>query len=63
LFGTPHGTDLVAMAAAFGLDAASVGSMTELNTRLGTRGPTVTVVATDRDVDVDEHRRLHASIL
>jgi len=63
LFGTPHGTDLVAMAAAFGLDAASAGSMTELNTRLGTRGPTVTVVATDRDVDVDEHRRLHASIL
>ena len=39
LFGTPHGTDIVALAAAHGIDAATVTTAAELAARLAGAGP------------------------
>ena len=39
LFGTPHGTDVVALASAHGLDATTVTTAAELVDRLGVAGP------------------------
>jgi 2-succinyl-5-enolpyruvyl-6-hydroxy-3-cyclohexene-1-carboxylate synthase len=55
LFGTPHGTDLVELAGAHGIDAATVTTPQELDERLGRAGPSVTRIVTNRD----ENRRLH----
>jgi 2-succinyl-5-enolpyruvyl-6-hydroxy-3-cyclohexene-1-carboxylate synthase len=62
LFGTPHGTDVVALAAAHGLDAASVTTPTELIARLRTVGPSVTRIRTDRAENVHVHTVLHAAV-
>ncbi len=62
LFGTPHGTDLVALAQAHGLPAdvaGDAGSLAELLDRPGSRG---VVVRTDRRDNVVEHARLHACV-
>ena len=66
LFGTPHGTDLVSVASAFGLAAESVttrsgyrAALAGAQARAGTR---VIVVSTDRSSNVDEHRRLQAAV-
>src|SRR5690606_18402012 len=48
LFGTPHGTDVTALAAAHGIDATTVDSAAALAARLAQPGPSVTRVATDR---------------
>ena len=55
LFGTPHGLDLVALARAYGVEAAEVGDVAELAWRPGVR---VVVVRTDRDENVTLHGRL-----
>ena len=60
LFGTPHGTDLVALAGAHGLDAATVATPAELVVRLGRRGPHVTRIATDRAANVAVHAAVNA---
>ena len=44
LFGTPHGTDLVALARAHGLDATTVTTAAELVDRVRDPGPSVTRV-------------------
>ena len=62
LFGTPHDTDLVALASAHGLDAATVDSLDRLRERLGVIGPTVTRVVTDRVENVALHDELHAAV-
>lgn len=62
LFGTPHGTDLELTGRAFGVDTGTIASIVELRERVGRRGPTITIARTDRERDVEEHRRLHASI-
>lgn len=62
LFGTPHGTDVVAVAAAHGLDAVAVSTADELRARLDRPGPHVTRVATDRAANVDVHAALHAAV-
>jgi 2-succinyl-5-enolpyruvyl-6-hydroxy-3-cyclohexene-1-carboxylate synthase len=62
LFGTPHGTDVVALAAAHGLDAATVTTATELRARLARRGPSVTRVRTDRAENVRVHAALNAAV-
>jgi 2-succinyl-5-enolpyruvyl-6-hydroxy-3-cyclohexene-1-carboxylate synthase len=61
LFGTPHGTDLELVGRAFGVDTETIASIVELRERVGRRGPTITVAPTDRERDVAEHQRLHAS--
>lgn len=60
LLGTPHGMDLVAIAAAYGADAARVGADTALTRRLWSSpsGVRVTVVATDRTENAEVHREL-----
>jgi 2-succinyl-5-enolpyruvyl-6-hydroxy-3-cyclohexene-1-carboxylate synthase len=62
LFGTPHGTDVVALASAHGIDASTVGSVDELGKRLEAPGPSVTRVATDRAENVGVHDRLNAAV-
>ncbi len=63
LFGTPHGTDLVAVAAAHGLPAERVSSRAGVQAALAgalTRGGVrVVVVDSDRDVNVAVHRELN----
>ncbi|MCB0968577.1 MAG: hypothetical protein KDB37_17230, partial [Ilumatobacter sp.] len=54
--------DLVALAAAHGLDAASVETLDDLRSRLSIVGPTVTRVATDRLENVALHDDLHAAV-
>ncbi len=63
LFGTPHGTDVVALAAAHGLDAVTVTSPAELAARITTPGPSVTRVATDRKDNVRVHAALNAAVV
>jgi len=60
LFGTPHGLDLVALSAAYGVDAERVGDVEQLAWRPGTR---VLVVPGDRDGNVELHRRLGRAVL
>jgi 2-succinyl-5-enolpyruvyl-6-hydroxy-3-cyclohexene-1-carboxylate synthase len=63
LFGTPHGTDVVALAVAHGLDAVSVTSPAELAERVTQSGPSVTRVATDRQANVAVHAELNAAVV
>lgn len=59
LFGTPHGLDLVALAAAHGVDAARVESAAQLDWQPGTR---VLVVPGDRDTNLGVHAELNDAI-
>jgi len=63
LFGTPHGTDVVALAAAHGLDGATVTTAAELVARLRAPGPSVTRVRTDRTENVRVHAALNAAVV
>jgi 2-succinyl-5-enolpyruvyl-6-hydroxy-3-cyclohexene-1-carboxylate synthase len=63
LFGTPHGTDVVALAAAHGIDARTVTTAAELTARLGAPGPTVTRIRTDRADNVRVHAALNAAVV
>jgi 2-succinyl-5-enolpyruvyl-6-hydroxy-3-cyclohexene-1-carboxylate synthase len=62
LFGTPHGTDVVALAAAHGVDATTVGTATELVARLAVPGPSLTRIRTDRAENVRVHAELNAAV-
>ncbi|MFZ4516746.1 MAG: 2-succinyl-5-enolpyruvyl-6-hydroxy-3-cyclohexene-1-carboxylic-acid synthase [Microthrixaceae bacterium] len=66
LFGTPHGTDLVAVAAAHGLPAERVASRTGLQAALAgaltRRGARVVVVDSERDANVAVHRELDDAV-
>lgn len=61
LFGTPHGTDLVGLAAAHGLRASTAGSATELADAVRRRGTSLVRVATERGANVSAHDALHAA--
>jgi 2-succinyl-5-enolpyruvyl-6-hydroxy-3-cyclohexene-1-carboxylate synthase len=63
LFGTPHGTDVVALGRAHGLDAVTVASADELAARVRAPGPSLTRVATDRTANVAIHRTLNAAVV
>lgn len=63
LFGTPHGADLVALAAACGVPATTVATRDELVDHLNRPGPWVVRVATDRRANVHDHRRLDEAVL
>ena len=62
LFGTPHGTDVIGLAHAHHLDAATVTRPAELAARLATPGPTLTRIATDRRENVELHKELNAAV-
>ena len=63
LFGTPHGTDIVALAGAHGIDAATVTTPAELTARLQLPGPTVTRIRTDRAENVRVHAALNDAVV
>ncbi len=62
LLGTPHGTDVIALARAHHLDADTVTQPAELVARLTSPGPSVTRIATDRTENVRLHDQLHAAV-
>ena len=62
LFGTPHGSDLVALAEAHGLPGHTVTTVDELTDALVRPGPWVVRVPTDRAENVAVHARLHAAV-
>ncbi|MEY2958525.1 MAG: 2-succinyl-5-enolpyruvyl-6-hydroxy-3-cyclohexene-carboxylate synthase [Actinomycetota bacterium] len=62
LFGTPHGTDVVGLAASHGVRSTVVTTIAGLAEAIARPGPSVTVVRTDRAANVEEHRRLHAAV-
>lgn len=63
LFGTPHASDLAALAAAHGLNTEFVSSSAELRTAVGQKGPRVIIVRTDRDANVARHDELHRLVI
>jgi len=62
LFGTPHGADPAAVAAAFGLAVSEAANVTELRRALGASGPRVSVVRSERGANVEVHRRLNQAV-
>ena len=66
LFGTPHGLDLVALAAAYGVDARAPGPgepvAAAVNEATAKGGVHVLVVRTDRDANVEAHRRIDDAV-
>jgi 2-succinyl-5-enolpyruvyl-6-hydroxy-3-cyclohexene-1-carboxylate synthase len=66
LFGTPHGVDIVALAAGLGVRTRTVTASADLVPALdearSTGGVTVTVVRTDRAANVAVHDELHAAV-
>ena len=62
LFGTPHGTDLLALAAAHGLAGVTVTTADELRAALADPAIAVVRVVTDRAENVRIHDSLHAAV-
>jgi 2-succinyl-5-enolpyruvyl-6-hydroxy-3-cyclohexene-1-carboxylate synthase len=63
LFGTPLGVDIVALAAAHGLESRSVETADELRTQLSVPGPWVACVPSDRRRNVTVHEAIHAAVV
>lgn len=61
VFGTPHGRDLVGVAAALGWAASRVGTPDELTAALALGGPRVVVVRTDQRAEAALATRLRAT--
>jgi 2-succinyl-5-enolpyruvyl-6-hydroxy-3-cyclohexene-1-carboxylate synthase len=63
LFGTPHGIDLVSLAAAYGVTARSSTSVDrDVRDALAAGGVHVLVVRTDRAANVEVHRRINEAV-
>ena len=62
LFGTPLGTDVLALAAAHGLATATATTRDELIAQLERPGPWVCRVPSDRAANVAAHRMLHSAV-
>lgn len=62
LFGTPHGTDVVAVARAHHLGATTVTTAAQLLVAVADREMTVVRVATDRVANLAEHNRVNAAV-
>ncbi len=62
LFGTPHGTDLVAVARAHGLGARTVDSVDDLLAAVSDREATVVRIESDRDRNLADHDAVHAAV-
>lgn len=63
LFGTPHGTDLVALSAAHNIPARSVITLNEFAQALSQAGPSVIRVSSDRTTNVAVHQRIADSVV
>jgi 2-succinyl-5-enolpyruvyl-6-hydroxy-3-cyclohexene-1-carboxylate synthase len=63
LFGTPLGVDIVALAAAHGLESRSVETVDELRAQLAVPGPWVACVPSDRPRNVAVHDAIHAAVV
>lgn len=62
LFGTPHGTDIEALASAHGIAARTVSRFDDLAAAVRTPGPSVTRVVTDRADNVRHHDLINAAV-
>jgi 2-succinyl-5-enolpyruvyl-6-hydroxy-3-cyclohexene-1-carboxylate synthase len=62
LFGTPHGTDVEALASAHGIAAQTISTYDELAVTVRTPGPSVTRVVTDRAANVRHHDLLNTAV-
>jgi 2-succinyl-5-enolpyruvyl-6-hydroxy-3-cyclohexene-1-carboxylate synthase len=66
LFGTPHGLDLVALAAAYGVDARALARDDEARVAVSEAaakgGVHVLVARTDRAANVEVHARVDAAV-
>jgi 2-succinyl-5-enolpyruvyl-6-hydroxy-3-cyclohexene-1-carboxylate synthase len=63
IYGTPHGLDLVAVAAAFGVQARATDDPgPAVAEALASGGVHVLVVRTDRTANVELHRRVNAAV-
>ena len=63
LFGTPHGLDLAAVGAAFGVATEVATTVDELRAALARPGTTITVVRTGRTDNVEMHDRINTAIV
>ena len=61
LFGTPHTTDLCALARAHGIPAETVTALDALAAAVACPGPRVTRVPSDRAANVERHAAWHAA--
>ena len=62
LFGTPHGVDVTALAAAHGLPATVAGSAAEVGDLVRKGGPALIVARTERGANVALHDALHDAV-
>jgi 2-succinyl-5-enolpyruvyl-6-hydroxy-3-cyclohexene-1-carboxylate synthase len=62
LFGTPHGTDVVGLAQAHGIEAVSIAQTEQLVVQLAKRGPWVARIESSRRRNVEVHALLHAAV-
>lgn len=62
IYGTPHGTDFVALGRAHGLTITVVDDRESMQQAAHSPGPSLTIARTDRDGDVAAHRELHARV-
>lgn len=62
LFGTPHGADVLGLAAAHGLPTATATTSGELMRQMAVPGPWVCRVPSDRAMNVDIHQRLNDAV-
>jgi 2-succinyl-5-enolpyruvyl-6-hydroxy-3-cyclohexene-1-carboxylate synthase len=62
LFGTPHGTDLVALAHAHGLAAGDATTTADLAGHVTSSGPWLLRVRSDRAANVARHRQLNEAV-
>jgi len=62
LFGTPHGTDVLALAAAHGIVTRDIDSAASLAEQLDRPGPWVARIRSDRARNVEVHSQLHTAV-
>ncbi len=62
LFGTPLGTDVLALAASHGIDIATATTVDELVEQISRPGPWVCRVPSDRSLNVEVHDAIHDAV-
>jgi 2-succinyl-5-enolpyruvyl-6-hydroxy-3-cyclohexene-1-carboxylate synthase len=62
LYGTPHGTDIVALGRAHGIDGHAVSTVGELAAAFAVPGPALVLIRTDRAANVVDHDVVNAAV-